>query len=114
MEQLRTLQQALLATNEELDSCAQKLTAGNGYSIQQLEERTAVLTTQQFQLIEELQAALQRLESLGCTLKDVDRGLVDFYALRDGDIVCLCWRADEEQIRFWHGVEDGFAGRKPI
>ena len=114
MEQLRTLHHALLATNQELDDCAQKLAAGNGYSIQQLEERTTALTTQQFQLIEELQAALQRLESLGCTLKDVDSGLVDFYALRDGDIVCLCWRADEEQIRFWHGMEEGFAGRKPI
>jgi hypothetical protein len=59
--------------------------------------------------------AAERLEELGVIVKDADRGLVDFPALREnGEEVLLCWQVGEEEIAFWHGVEEGFAGRKPL
>jgi hypothetical protein len=59
--------------------------------------------------------ALERLEGLGVAVKDADRGLVDFPALRaDGEEVLLCWQVGESEIAYWHGLEEGFAGRKPL
>jgi hypothetical protein len=59
--------------------------------------------------------AVERLEGLGVLVKDADRGLVDFPALREsGEEVLLCWQVGEDEIAFWHGVEEGFAGRKPL
>ena len=58
--------------------------------------------------------AAERLERLGVLVKDLDRGLVDFPALRDGEEVLLCWQVGEDEVAFWHGVDEGFAGRKPL
>ena len=57
---------------------------------------------------------VQELEKLGVQVKDLDRGLVDFPALRDGEEVLLCWQVGEDKVAFWHGLEEGFAGRKPL
>lgn len=52
---------------------------------------------------------------LGIQLKDYSRGLIDFPSMRDGHVVLLCWQlGEDEQIQWWHKVEDGFAGRQPI
>lgn len=58
--------------------------------------------------------AVDRLQQLGVVVKDLDRGLVDFPALRRGEEVLLCWQVGEDEIAFWHGVDEGFAGRKPL
>jgi len=47
-------------------------------------------------------------------LRDLDRGLVDFPSLRDGEEVLLCWRLGEEEIGFWHSLHEGFSGRRPL
>ena len=47
-------------------------------------------------------------------IKDLDRGLIDFPALRDGKEVFLCWEKSEEDISFWHDLEAGYAGREPL
>ncbi|HET8540176.1 MAG TPA: DUF2203 domain-containing protein [Anaeromyxobacter sp.] len=65
-------------------------------------------------LAAEITEAVERVNALGCLVKDVDAGLVDFYALQDGDPVFLCWQFGEPAISTWHGLEEGFAGRKPI
>jgi hypothetical protein len=57
---------------------------------------------------------VQELEKLGVQVKDLDRGLLDFPALRDGEEVLLCWQVGEDEVAFWHGIEEGFAGRKPL
>lgn len=57
---------------------------------------------------------VERLERLGVVVKDLDRGLVDFPALRSGEEVLLCWQVGEAQVAFWHGLEEGFAGRKAL
>jgi len=62
-----------------------------------------------------LVAVAREVETTGGVLRDVDRGLVDFACrARGGATVFLCWRLDEPAIAFWHGVDDGFAGRRPI
>ncbi len=50
----------------------------------------------------------------GAQVKDLDEGLIDFPALRGGETVLLCWMLGEDEIRYWHPVEDGFAGRRPL
>ncbi|MGA2783718.1 MAG: DUF2203 domain-containing protein [Candidatus Bathyarchaeia archaeon] len=62
--------------------------------------------------MERLQREIQKLEDLGCVLKDVNLGLVDFPAVRLGVRVQLCWKLGEGKVEFWHGLHDGFAGRK--
>jgi Uncharacterized conserved protein (DUF2203) len=56
----------------------------------------------------------ERLERLDIVVRDLERGLVDFPALIDGREVYLCWLLDEPAVGHWHGVEAGFAGRRPL
>jgi hypothetical protein len=63
---------------------------------------------------EQIQAILENLHESGCLVKDLDTGLVDFPTLFRGQEVYLCWKLGEPAIRFWHGVQEGFAGRKPV
>jgi hypothetical protein len=57
---------------------------------------------------------LERIQELGAVVKDLDAGLVDFPAIRGDEEVFLCWQLGEDEIRYWHGVDEGFAGRKPL
>lgn len=57
---------------------------------------------------------LSALESLGCALKDLDKGLIDFFAMHGGELVCYCWMEGEESISHWHTLDAGFQGRKKI
>jgi hypothetical protein len=63
---------------------------------------------------ERLEALVERIQELGVLIKDVNTGLLDFPSLREGRQVYLCWRYGEEDIRYWHDVDAGFAGRQPI
>ena len=77
-------------------------------------DRIADLKSQRDDAAIALQGALQQIQSVGCQVKDLTLGLVDFPTLYRGDEVLLCWRFGEERIEFWHGLEEGFRGRKPI
>ena len=61
----------------------------------------------------ELSRAVTELEAVEVVLRDVDRGLVDFPAVRDGQEVYLCWLVEEDEIGHWHPLDSGFAGRRP-
>jgi hypothetical protein len=65
-------------------------------------------------LAAEITAVLERVNGMGCLVKDVEMGLVDFYAVVDGDPVFLCWQFGEPAVTHWHSLEEGFAGRKEI
>jgi hypothetical protein len=65
-------------------------------------------------LVLEMTGVVDRVIGLGCLVKDLDTGLVDFLALREGEPVFLCWQLGEPRITHWHTVEGGFAGRQPI
>ncbi|MCS7026310.1 MAG: DUF2203 domain-containing protein [Bryobacteraceae bacterium] len=61
-----------------------------------------------------LNEAIERIHSFGCELKDLDLGLIDFRTLYQGREVYLCWKLGEPKIEYWHGLEEGFRGRKKI
>lgn len=61
-----------------------------------------------------LKNSMERIEELGVLVKDLDVGLVDFPTLFRGEEVYLCWRMDENDIDYWHDVNEGFKGRRPI
>jgi hypothetical protein len=61
-----------------------------------------------------LPAIMEAIQEHGCLVKDLDTGLLDFPTLYDGREVYLCWRLGETRIEFWHDIEEGFRGRKPI
>jgi hypothetical protein len=60
------------------------------------------------------QQAVEKVHEFGCLVKDLDIGLIDFPTLFQGEEVYLCWKLGEPGIQFWHGVDEGFRGRKPI
>jgi hypothetical protein len=65
-------------------------------------------------LAAELTGAVERVNDLGCLVKDVEMGLVDFYALVNGEPAFLCWQFGEPAITHWHPLEEGYASRKPL
>ena len=75
---------------------------------------TASQETQQ--LSEEIESLIAQLEEIGCFYKDwnFEIGLVDFPAMIEGEEALLCWRSDEGEILWYHSLEDGFAGRRPL
>jgi len=62
----------------------------------------------------ELARIVDEIGEHGAQVKDLDEGLIDFPALRRGETVLLCWKLGEDEIRWWHRVEDGFPGRRPL
>lgn len=83
---------------------------GGGYAASDLNTTQAELE----RLAGDAGAVVTELEEIGVVLKDLDTGLLDFPALRDGRIVELCWHPGEDEVAFWHEVGEGFPGRKPI
>jgi hypothetical protein len=61
-----------------------------------------------------LKETIEKIQEYGCVVKDLDIGLLDFPTLFRGEEVYLCWKLGESGIHFWHGVHEGFRGRKPI
>ncbi len=61
-----------------------------------------------------LREEVEGLAAEGIVLRDPDSGLVDFPARREGRLIYLCWRPDEEWVSHWHDANSGFAGRRPL
>jgi len=64
--------------------------------------------------LQEVKDAIAEINAIGVQVKDLDIGLLDFPCIVEDEIVLLCWRVGEDSIQYWHGLEEGFAGRKPI
>ncbi len=62
----------------------------------------------------EVRRLVAELQGLGIVIRDIDRGLVDFPAIFEGREVYLCWEIEDPEIRFWHDLDSGFAGRRPL
>lgn len=77
-------------------------------------EQVAARKSQRESCATRLKECLERLHSLGCLVKDLDMGLLDFPTLYRGQEVYLCWKLDESRIEYWHGATEGFRGRKKI
>ncbi len=64
--------------------------------------------------ISNLYKSIEELEKMGVMVKSIDEGLLDFPSKRFEEDVWLCWKEEETEIKFWHGKDEGFMGRKPI
>jgi hypothetical protein len=111
-ERMVELTASLARRRAELEALQEKR-AGNGEG--------AVLRAQATELerrVErqgrELAGIVERIHAAGAQVKDLAAGLLDFPSERDGETVLLCWRVGEDGIGFWHGLDEGFAGRKPL
>lgn len=62
----------------------------------------------------ELDRLQAQFEAWGIELKDAERGLIDFYSERDGELIYLCYLLGEDTVRYWHTLSGGFAGRQPL
>jgi len=64
--------------------------------------------------IQRVKDAIAEIDAIGVQVKDLDVGLLDFPCEVEGEIILLCWKLGEKGIAHWHGISEGFAGRKPI
>jgi hypothetical protein len=104
MEDVQAIRHKIMDTQPEAWNAIEK-SVGNGGS------RALSRIVQDF---ERLDALVHRILDIGVLIKDINVGLLDFPALRDGHEVYLCWQYGERDIAFWHEVDDGYAGRQPI
>jgi len=86
------------------------LNGGTHLDIVQLARRKA----EREKAVHRVKDLLAEIDSIGVQVKDLDIGLLDFPCLVEGSTVLLCWKLGEQAIGHWHGLEEGFAGRKPI
>ncbi len=70
--------------------------------------------TERDQASEKIVEVISRIQETGCLVKDIDEGLIDFPSMIEGQEAFLCWKQGEGRIEYWHGLEDGFAGRKRL
>ena len=110
---LRPMLRSIQEQKRELDKLRLKLepyteamrTNGHATEAAQLEIKLRNLANS-------IRAAVTGIQDLGVEMKDLDMGLVDFLAQRNGRIIYLCWMVDEPQIDFWHELDTGIAGRE--
>lgn len=103
LEQLREARDQL--TDSEAHEALSEAAPGNGGGEPGRQVGVAFL---------EVRRLLEALEQSGIVLRDIDRGLIDFPALREGREVYLCWELGEREVGHWHDLESGFGGRKPL
>jgi len=112
LEQARAQSTEMERLSEELSQAAARVMALGG-SVPPL-GKLAGIKAQREQLLERLKQAVAHIQDTGCILKDLETGLVDFPSFINGQEVYLCWKLGEEHIEWWHGMDEGFAGRKRL
>jgi hypothetical protein len=117
LPRLRQWLTRMQAKKRRLDQVQEKLVelaikaAGNGRLV---EKELNAVEQEAERLAREVDKWVERISALGCEVKDVERGLVDFLARREGREVYLCWQLGEEEVAFWHELQGGFASRQPL
>jgi len=110
LEQAREEKQKMESLDQELAVAAARITALGG-SIPPYAE-LARKKTERDQAAACLKELVSKVLSTGCLIKDLDVGLIDFPSVLKGQEVYLCWKLGEERIEYYHGLHEGFAGRK--
>ena len=110
-EELVSHRRALVELQERQSALARRI-SGNGGNVEpsELQEVQERLDEQ----VAGIARCVARIHELGAQVKDLDEGLVDFPAHRGDEDVLLCWRLGEDEIEFWHGLDEGFSGRRPL
>ena len=104
MDEVQAIRKKILENQPEAWPAIEK-SAGNGGN------RALSDMVQDF---EQLDTLIHQIQSAGAQIKDINIGLLDFSALKDGREVYLCWKFGEQDIAYWHEVDAGYAGRQPI
>ena len=104
LSELKTLRKRLEALGAEMTLLFEVIRNNGGHR----------KTPEFLQLSAQFRQAVERINSYGCVMKNIDPGLVDFPHLRDGREIYLCWQFGEDEIRYWHNVDTGFAGRQRL
>ena len=104
MDEVQAIRQTILENQPEAWPAIEK-SAGNGGN------RALSNLVQDF---EKLDALVHQIQDMGAQIKDINTGLLDFSALKNGREVYLCWQHGEDDIQYWHEIEAGFTGRQPI
>jgi hypothetical protein len=104
MDQVQIIRSKVLANQPEAWPAIEK-SAGNGGN------KALSKLVQDF---ERFDALIHQIQDTGVQIKDINTGLLDFSALRNGREVYLCWQYGEADIAFWHEIDEGYAGRQPI
>ncbi len=108
LRELRDLRQLVIERRAELAKLTPAMRQ-NGHAARASELEQSLVAA-----VQRLTGLLETLTAHGVLLKDMEHGLIDFPALRDGRVVLLCWRMDEPTVAFWHEVDSGFGGRQPL
>lgn len=98
--------------NEEFQELTQRIFLNGGTSVNIL--HMAKRRAEGEKTTQKVKDALAEIDAIGVQVKDIDIGLLDFPCEVDGRTVLLCWKLGEKSITHWHGVSEGFAGRKPV
>jgi hypothetical protein len=109
VERLRTVRDEAVVKRARIEQLWQRLERGEAVLAALGDEQRALDA-----LRDRLVSTAKEVEAIGCVLRDLDAGLVDFPCRTPSGTAYLCWRRGEPAILFWHGADEGFAGRKPI
>jgi hypothetical protein len=118
VEELRPLVERMVEHGRKLGEAQRKQRAlvtqiaGNGGDMQPSELRELAEAIQAG--ADAIAACAQQIDGAGAQIKSLEEGLLDFPSRRDGEPILLCWKLGEGEIAYWHGVDEGFAGRKPL
>ena len=104
MDEIQDIRQQILAHQPEIWSVMEK-SAGNGGN---------PTLSRMVPLFDRLDELIHAIQDTGAIIKDINMGLLDFPAIKDGREVYLCWQHGEGDVAYWHEIADGFAGRQTI
>jgi len=104
LDEIQTIREEIIAHQPQIWSVMEK-SAGNGGHPE---------LSRMVPAFDRLDKLIHEIQDMGVLIKDINVGLLDFPAMRNGREVYLCWKYGEGDIAFWHEIEDGFAGRQSI
>ena len=107
-----TSKQLIEAVDSEFQETAHRvfLSGGMLLNVVHLARRKA----EREKAVQRVKDAVAEIDATGVQVKDLDIGLLDFPCRVEGEVILLCWKLGETDIAHWHGMDEGFAGRKPI
>ena len=114
LAELRASHREILALQGRVDIEELAGTDPAGHLTDAARNRIAELNETLLKTMETFEEQFEDFTALGCELKDLAKGLVDFYTMRDGTLAYLCWHDGEESIRYWHPLEGGFSARQEL